>query len=331
MKKPGRIAATGLCLQFAGESAFGRWRQIDRGIFAAAIHLELELESVALVERRHAGALDRRNVHECIRLAIVALDEAKALHGVEELDHAARALARQLTLRPTIAAGAARCGRSATFGDRNHFTFDLKVGCRDTAATIDEAERKLLALAQAGETSLLDRRDVHEHILAAIVTDDEAEALLTIEEFDGALGFANDLGGHAATAAASATTEAATAAAVTTAAATAEAITAAAVAAAAATETVATAAVTTAAAAATEAITTATETAAEIATAEAAAVFAKAVALILAAALPAPPTIETHAVKIFPNSPLSFHPRTPGGRLANLAAKQVMPSQDRPL
>jgi len=326
MKKPGRIAATGLCLQFAGESAFGRWRQIDRGIFAAAIHLELELESVALVERRHAGALDRRNVHECIRLAIVALDEAKALHGVEELDHAARALARQLTLRPTIAAGAARCGRSATFGDRNHFTFDLKVGCRDTAATIDEAERKLLALAQAGETSLLDRRDVHEHILAAIVTDDEAEALLTIEEFDGALGFANDLGGHAATAAASATTEAATAAAVTTAAATAEAIAAAAVTAAAATAEAVAAATVTTAAAATEAVAAAV-TAAEVATAEV--VFAKAVALIPAAALPAPPTIETHAFKIFPNSPCHSIHGPPGGRLANLATKQVMPSQTR--
>ncbi|WP_414712309.1 hypothetical protein, partial [Sphingomonas sp.] len=67
-----------------------------------------------------------------------------------------------------------------------------------------------------------------------------------------------------------------------------------------------------------ETVTTAAEAAAEIATAEAAAIFAKAVALVLAAALPAPPSIETHAVKIFPNSPLSFHPRTPGGRARTL-------------
>ena len=58
------------------------------------------------------------------------------------------------------------------------------------------------------------------------------------------------------------------------------------------------------------------------------ALFAKTVALV-PAALPAPPTIETHAVKIFPNSPLSFHPRAPGRRLANLATKQVMLSQSR--
>ena len=33
--------------------------QIHRGMFAATIDLELELEPVAFVERRHAGALDR--------------------------------------------------------------------------------------------------------------------------------------------------------------------------------------------------------------------------------------------------------------------------------
>jgi hypothetical protein len=50
-----------------------------------------------------------------------------------------------------------------------------------------------------------------EHVLAAIVANDEAEALLRIEEFDDALAFANDLGRHSATrtAAAEATTAAA--------------------------------------------------------------------------------------------------------------------------
>jgi hypothetical protein len=49
---------------------------------------------------------------------------------------------------------------------------------------------------------------VNEHILAAIIADDEAEAFLRIEEFDDALAFANDLRGHSAataTAAAEAT------------------------------------------------------------------------------------------------------------------------------
>src|SRR5215212_12277845 len=63
--------------------------QVHRGIFAAAIDLELELEPVALVERRHARALDRRDVHERVRLAVIALDEAEAFHRVEELDRSA--------------------------------------------------------------------------------------------------------------------------------------------------------------------------------------------------------------------------------------------------
>jgi hypothetical protein len=56
-----------------------------------------------------------------------------------------------------------------------------------------------LALGQAGEAGLLDRRDVHEHVLAAVIAHDEAEALLPVEEFDDALGLADHLGGHAAT------------------------------------------------------------------------------------------------------------------------------------
>jgi hypothetical protein len=43
---------------------------------------------------------------------------------------------------------------------------------------------------------------VDEHVLAAVIADDEAEALLRVEEFDDALAFADDLRGHSATAAA---------------------------------------------------------------------------------------------------------------------------------
>jgi hypothetical protein len=64
---------------------------------------------------------------------------------------------------------------------------------------------------------------VDEDVLPTIVADDEAEALLRIEEFDDALAFANDLRGHPATAAA-AETAAATAAAETAAAARAAAV-----------------------------------------------------------------------------------------------------------
>jgi hypothetical protein len=56
-----------------------------------------------------------------------------------------------------------------------------------------------------------------EHVLSAVVADNEAEALLRVEKFDDAFAFANDLRGHsaatgrAATAKAAATSAAATA------------------------------------------------------------------------------------------------------------------------
>ena len=62
--------------------------RLTAAVLAAAVDLDLELEPVAFVERRHAGALDRRDVDERIGLAVVALDEAEALHRVEELDRA---------------------------------------------------------------------------------------------------------------------------------------------------------------------------------------------------------------------------------------------------
>jgi glucose/arabinose dehydrogenase len=128
---------------------------------------------------------------------------------------------------------------------------------------------------------------VDENVFAAAILHDKAEALLTVEEFDDAFAFADDLGRHlrASTAAAEATAAAAAA----------EAITATAKAVAATTETVATAAA--------EAITATTETAtaaeavtATEATVETTAVTAEVVALVVAtsAALAAPPSIKTH-------------------------------------
>jgi leucyl/phenylalanyl-tRNA--protein transferase len=140
---------------------------------------------------------------------------------------------------------------------------------------------------------------------------------LRVEEFDHALALADDLRGHAATAATAAATAettaaaaavtaataaaepAATAAAIATAA-TAEAITAAAVAAAAAIATTAAAAATVAAAAVLETAATATETV----------VATETVALVSAApaALTATSFIKTHAVRIFPAPETLFEP-----------------------
>jgi hypothetical protein len=256
--------------------------------FAAPVDLELELESVAFVERRNSGALDSGDVNEGIRLAVIALDEAEALHGIEELDRATGLFAGQLALRAASAAGRTRAAAAAAL-DRHRLAFDAKVGGRHPTAAIDQREFERLAIGEVGETGLLDRRDVHEHILAAIVTNDEAEALLRIEEFDDALAFANDLRGHSATAAA---TKTAAATAATAAAAEATAPTAAAV---------------TATAAATIAVATAAAAEAAAPAAVAAALLKsdvtrrfiaeETVALVTAApaAVPLAPFIETHA------------------------------------
>jgi len=249
-------------------------------------------------------------VHERIGLAIVALNEAEALHRVEELDGTRRLLPGQLTRRTgtagrcTTARATRTCRititRRAAVSDRKRLALDLEVGRRDAAATIDQGEAERLTLGQTGQAGLLDCGDVHEHILAAIVTNDEAEALLAVEEFDHAGAFADDLRRHAAaTAASTATTEAATAAAAETAAAaaTAEAITA-------TTEAITTATKTVAAA--TKAITTAkAAAAAEFVTAETVALVAP-----TPTAIPAASFIETHALFVFPARP-NRHINTP--------------------
>ena len=280
--------------------------QIDRSIFAATIDFDIELQTITFIEVGHACAFDGADVNEGVGLSVIALNEAEALHRVEELHRAGATLASQLTLRRTAAiattetAGAASrtfaaLARRAAIFHRHWFAIDLKIGCGHAATTIDQSELKRLTFGQAGEARLLDSTDMHKHIFAAIIADDETEALLAVEEFDDAFAFADDLGWHtAATTAATATARAAETAtggpgrskAATTAAA--EAITTAAA------ETIATTAAKAIAATA-EAITAATEI-----------IVAEAVALVSATptALSAASSIETHALLVFPGSPI---------------------------
>ncbi|VVT01877.1 hypothetical protein SPHINGO391_350305 [Sphingomonas aurantiaca] len=196
-------------LQSAGSAACA---QVHRCVLAATIDLELELELVALVQRRHASALDGRDVDECVRLSVVALDEAEALHRVEELDRTGRLLAGQLTLCATTVTvattGCTRAGitvtRRAAIGDGHRLAVDLEVGCRDTATAIDEREAERLTLCERDHAGLLDSADVDEHVLAAVIANDEAKALLRVEELYDTGAFADDLGRHAATTAAAA-------------------------------------------------------------------------------------------------------------------------------
>jgi len=105
----------------------------------------------------------------------------------------------------TIAAGATGAiaiAATAAAHDFHRLAFDPEVGRRDASTTIDERELERLAVGQVGQAGLLDRGNVNEHILAAVIANHEAEALLRVEEFDDALAFANDLGRHSATRAA---------------------------------------------------------------------------------------------------------------------------------
>ncbi len=123
---------------------------------------------------------------ECVGLAIVTGDEAEALHTVEEFHRASRTLTSQLTLRRLF----------LLHGD--NVTNNNQITRRNLAAAIDEREFELLTFCQAFKPGPLNRADVYEHILAACILLDEAEALVRVEKFYRALALANDLGRHAA-------------------------------------------------------------------------------------------------------------------------------------
>jgi hypothetical protein len=174
---------------------------------------------------------------------------------------------------------------------------------------------------------------VHEDVLASIVTDDEAEALLRIEKLYDALAFADDLGRHSTpTAAATAAEAAATAATEATTATATEAI-------AAATTAKAIAAATTAKAIAAAAVSTAAATAKAItAAAEAAAVTIAAaftteeiVALVTAAttAVPLTPFIETHT-RLNSLCPQSFRTNALGPKSATGQARHLLTHHSAP-
>ena len=90
-------------------------------MFAATIDFEFEVQPIALIQCRHASTFDGTDVNESIGLAIIALDETKALHAVEEFDRAARLFTGELALRSTAA--------SFTLGNRQRVTIDDEIAC----------------------------------------------------------------------------------------------------------------------------------------------------------------------------------------------------------
>jgi hypothetical protein len=311
----------------------GLWLKVHSRVLAATIDFQFEIQTIAFIERCHASTFNGADMNKRIGLTVIALNEAEAFHSVEELDRAARTFAGKLTLRSAITcrgATAETAGawftcftRRAAIGHRKGFAIDLQIGRRNLAAAIDQGEAQRLTFGQTCQAGLLDCADVNEHIFATIVTHDKAEALLSIEELYNAGAFANDLGRHAATAAASTrATAAETAAAASTAAeaaATAEAITAAATA-----ETVA---ATKAAAATAEAITAAAKTAATLFCVSAEILVAETVPLVLAA--PAATSIKTHALLVTFASPIELRMNMPDEGTCRIRRKTTVWNQYR--
>ena len=60
--------------------------EVDRADAAATVGLELVRHALVGVERLHSGGLDGADVDERVVRAIIGLDEAEALVGVEEFD-----------------------------------------------------------------------------------------------------------------------------------------------------------------------------------------------------------------------------------------------------
>src|SRR5690606_25955805 len=161
--------------------------KVDRRELPSSVDLEIELETVAFADPGKARTLDRADVDEGVFLAVIASDEAEALHRVEELDGARGLVAGQLALRP---------GR--TLLHRDDISDDLQVGGGNLSSAIDQVELQLLSFGEAFEPRAFDLADVDEHVLAALVALNEAEALLRVEELYLALAGADDLGGHPA-------------------------------------------------------------------------------------------------------------------------------------
>src|SRR3990167_8018125 len=175
-------------------SALSR-REINRRKLAPAIHFEIELIALALVEVRQTRTLDRADMHERIGLAIITNQKAKALHRVEELDSSGCSVSGQLTLR-----------RFTTISHFYYLSDNLQILRRHLAAAIYQIKLQLLSFSQTGKSGTFDRADMHKNIFTTGFLLDKAESLLGVEEFHDTLAGANDLRGHSAETAASSAT-----------------------------------------------------------------------------------------------------------------------------
>jgi hypothetical protein len=66
-----------------------------------------------------------------------------------------------------------------------------QIGCRGLSALGHNVERDFLSLVEAAHPGAFDSADVDEHVLAAVIRLDEAEALLAVEPLYGSLRHVN--------------------------------------------------------------------------------------------------------------------------------------------
>ena len=171
----------------------------------------------------HARPFKRRDMYEHIFAAVIALDETKALHVVEEFHSAVCAFASRFALwaawcRITVTATktttiiTAWC--AVTIESRTirtvrtrcalchcyWFAINYEISCRHLAAPLHKLELKRLTFGQTSQSSLFDGADVHEDVVGTSVYLNEAKTLLAIEKFDNSFAGADDLGWHRGTA-----------------------------------------------------------------------------------------------------------------------------------
>ena len=95
----------------------------------SSINFQVKLVTFAFVQTLQARTLDRADVDESVRLAIVTNKEAEALHRIEELDCTGCSLAGQFALR----------WRAALFNS-DHFANNLQILRGNFAAAINQVE-----------------------------------------------------------------------------------------------------------------------------------------------------------------------------------------------
>jgi hypothetical protein len=98
-------------------------------VLPSSINFQVKLVTFAFVQTLQARTLDRADVDESVRLAIVTNKEAEALHRIEELDCTGCSLAGQFALR----------WRAALFNS-DHFANNLQILRGNFAAAINQVE-----------------------------------------------------------------------------------------------------------------------------------------------------------------------------------------------